>query len=104
LQAQTERQPQPEKKAAPRARPMSGKAVIMLCATSFFVGLLLSGRVALLTPPSGEASTSHGFADDCDQSKRVSMQKPWFHSHYVHGMFFIKIFFRSLKRANRTTS
>ncbi|TKW27154.1 hypothetical protein SEVIR_3G239500v4 [Setaria viridis] len=72
--AQTERQPQPEKKA-PRARPMSGKAVVMLCATSFFVGLLLNGRMALLTPPSGETSTSHGsgiplFADDCDQSRR----------------------------------
>jgi len=35
----TERQPQLEK--APRARPMSGKGVVMLSAASFFVGLLL---------------------------------------------------------------
>ncbi|KAF8719693.1 hypothetical protein HU200_024439 [Digitaria exilis] len=53
---------------------MPGKAVVMLCATSFFVGLLLSGRMALLTPPSGEPS-GHGsriplFADDCDQTRR----------------------------------
>jgi beta-1,3-galactosyltransferase 1/2/3/4/5/7/8 len=81
LQALTERQPQPEKKA-PRARPMSGKAVVMLCATSFFVGLLLSGRTALLTPPSsdpsGHGSRIHLFADDCDQSRRVRVQKPCF--------------------------
>ncbi|RLN29977.1 putative beta-1,3-galactosyltransferase 8 [Panicum miliaceum] len=73
LQALTERQPQPEKKV-PRARPMSGKAVVMLCATSFFVGLLLSGRTALLTPPSsdlsGYGSRIHLFADDCDQTRR----------------------------------
>ena len=78
LQALTERQPQPEKeKATLRARPMSGKAVVMLCATSFFVGLLLSGRTGLLTPPSsdpsGQGSKIHLFADDCDQSRRVSL-------------------------------
>ncbi|XP_062181077.1 probable beta-1,3-galactosyltransferase 8 isoform X2 [Phragmites australis] len=43
----------------------------MLCATSFFVGLLFSGRMTLLTPPSSTPS-GHGsrisvFADDCDQ-------------------------------------
>ena len=80
LQALTERQPQPEKekeKATLRARPMSGKAVVMLCATSFFVGQLLSGRTGLLTPPSSDPS-GHGsrirlFEDDCDQSRRVSL-------------------------------
>lgn len=86
MQALTERQPQPEKKA-PRSRPMPGKAVVMLCATSFFVGLLLSGRMALLTPPSSEPS-GHGsriplFADDCGQSRRVSMQKPN-HASSIH--------------------
>ncbi|OEL29828.1 putative beta-1,3-galactosyltransferase 8, partial [Dichanthelium oligosanthes] len=74
--ALTERQPQQPEKKAPRARPMSGKAAVMLCATSFFVGLLLSGRMAPLTPPSTEpSSTGHGsrialFADDCDQTRR----------------------------------
>ncbi|KAG2627341.1 probable beta-1,3-galactosyltransferase 8 [Panicum virgatum] len=79
--ALTERQPQPEKeKATLRARPMSGKAVVMLCATSFFVGLLLSGRTGLLTPPSSDPS-GHGsrirlFEDDCDQSRRKLEGKP----------------------------
>ena len=71
----TERQPQLEKKA-PRARPMSGKGVVMLCAASFFVGLLLSGQVTLLTPPSnapsGRGSRIPLFSDGCDQSRRVS--------------------------------
>ena len=75
----TERQPQPEKKAPRGARPMSGKGVVVLCAASFFVGLLLSGRVTLLTPPSSNSpSGSRGsriplFSDGCDQkSRRVS--------------------------------
>lgn len=70
LKALTERQPLTEKKA-PRARAMSGKAVVALCATSFLVGLLLSGRTPLLTPPSsstsGLGSRVSLFAEDCDQ-------------------------------------
>uniref|UniRef100_A0A0D9WGS6 RRM domain-containing protein n=1 Tax=Leersia perrieri TaxID=77586 RepID=A0A0D9WGS6_9ORYZ len=78
--ALTERQPQSEKKAA-RARPMSAKAVVVLCATSFFVGLLLSGRMPLLMPPSsgssdGAGSSGHGsrlslFSDDCDHRRKL---------------------------------
>lgn len=68
----TERQPQPEKTKAARARPMSGKGVVMLCAASFFVGLLLNGRVTLLTPPSDRGSRLPLFSDGCDQSRRVS--------------------------------
>ncbi|KAJ1263029.1 hypothetical protein BS78_09G153100 [Paspalum vaginatum] len=67
-QALTERQPQPEKKASSRARPMSGKAVVVLCATSFFVGLLLSGRMS--SAPSGRGSGTPLVADGCDQSRR----------------------------------
>uniref|UniRef100_A0A8R7K535 DUF4094 domain-containing protein n=1 Tax=Triticum urartu TaxID=4572 RepID=A0A8R7K535_TRIUA len=73
MMALSERQPQSEKKA-PRARPMSGKAVFVLCATSFFVGLLLSGRMTVLTPP---ASGSHGgsrialFSDDDCEHRRL---------------------------------
>lgn len=68
----TERQPQPEKTKAARARPMSGKGVVMLCAASFFVGLLLNGRVTLLTPPSDRGSRLPLFSDGCDQSRRNS--------------------------------
>ncbi|KAF6984822.1 hypothetical protein CFC21_002772 [Triticum aestivum] len=74
MMALSERQPQSEKKA-PRARPMSGKAVFVLCATSFFVGLLLSGRMTVLTPP---ASGSHGGSrialfsdDDCEHMRKL---------------------------------
>ncbi|KAK3138706.1 hypothetical protein QOZ80_5AG0372410 [Eleusine coracana subsp. coracana] len=54
---------------------MSGKVVVALCATSFLVGLLLSGRTTLLTPPSSAAS-GHGarvdlFAEDCDQMPKL---------------------------------
>ncbi|KAM0857273.1 hypothetical protein ACQ4PT_048576 [Festuca glaucescens] len=74
-------QPQSEKKAA-RARPMSGKAVLVLCATSFFVGLLLSGRMTILTsPPSAtrgaSSSSSHGSRialfsdDDCEHRRKL---------------------------------
>ncbi|KAL6619207.1 hypothetical protein ACP70R_034346 [Stipagrostis hirtigluma subsp. patula] len=83
--ALTERQPLQEKKA-PRARPMSAKAVVALCATSFFLGLLLSGRVTLLTPPStsnGGSAAASGrgsgislFTDDCDQRSKVDDGNP----------------------------
>jgi hypothetical protein len=57
--------------------------VLVLCATSFFVGLLLSGRMTILTsPPSGtrgaSSSSSHGSriallsGDDCEH-RRVSV-------------------------------
>ncbi|KXG22053.1 probable beta-1,3-galactosyltransferase 8 [Sorghum bicolor] len=77
----TERQPQPEKKAPRGARPMSGKGVVVLCAASFFVGLLLSGRVTLLTPPSSNSpSGSRGsriplFSDGCDQKSRRKLDE-----------------------------
>ncbi|KAI4967226.1 hypothetical protein ZWY2020_029154 [Hordeum vulgare] len=74
MMALSERQPQSEKKA-PRSRPMSGKAVLVLCATSFFVGLLFSGRMTVLTPP---ASGSHGGSrialfsdDDCEHRRKL---------------------------------
>uniref|UniRef100_A0A0E0PMT1 RRM domain-containing protein n=1 Tax=Oryza rufipogon TaxID=4529 RepID=A0A0E0PMT1_ORYRU len=82
--ALTERQPQSEKKAA-RARPMSAKAVVVLCATSFFVGLLLSGRMTLLMPPPsgsvGAASSGHGsrlslFSDDCEHRHKLDEGNP----------------------------
>ncbi|XP_051206407.1 probable beta-1,3-galactosyltransferase 8 [Lolium perenne] len=74
-------QPQSEKKAA-RARPMSGKAVLVLCAASFFVGLLLSGRMTILTsPPSAtrgaSSSSGHGSRialfpdDDCEHRRKL---------------------------------
>nr|AAV25017.1 putative galactosyltransferase [Oryza sativa Japonica Group] len=84
IQALTERQPQSEKKAA-RARPMSAKAVVVLCATSFFVGLLLSGRMTLLMPPPsgsvGAASSGHGsrlslFSDDCEHRHKLDEGNP----------------------------
>lgn len=58
---------------------MSAKAVFVLCATSFFVGLLLSGRMTTrLTAPSGSGrgGSGHGsrislFSDDCEH-RRVS--------------------------------
>uniref|UniRef100_A0A0E0L2U3 Hexosyltransferase n=1 Tax=Oryza punctata TaxID=4537 RepID=A0A0E0L2U3_ORYPU len=82
MMALTERQPQSEKKAA-RARPMSAKAVVVLCATSFFVGLLLSGRMTLLmTPPSGSVvSSGHGsrlslFSDDCAHRHKLDEGNP----------------------------
>uniref|UniRef100_A0A0E0DRP2 RRM domain-containing protein n=1 Tax=Oryza meridionalis TaxID=40149 RepID=A0A0E0DRP2_9ORYZ len=61
--------------------PMSAKTVVVLCATSFFVGLLLSGRMTLLMPPPsgsvGAASSGHGsrlslFSDDCEHRHSVS--------------------------------
>lgn len=78
LEALSERQPQSEKKA-PRARPMSAKAVFVLCATSFFVGLLLSGRMTTrLTAPSGSGrgGSGHGsrislFSDDCEHRRKL---------------------------------
>ncbi|XP_015693029.1 probable beta-1,3-galactosyltransferase 8 isoform X2 [Oryza brachyantha] len=81
--ALTERQPQSEKKAA-RARPMSAKAVVVLCATSFFVGMLLSGRMTLLVPPTGgdgEVSSGHGsrlslFSDDCEHRRKLDEGNP----------------------------
>ncbi|CAM0955407.1 unnamed protein product [Alopecurus aequalis] len=79
--ALTERQPQSEKKAA-RARPMSAKAVFVLCATSFFVGLLLSGRLTIFASPSGRhgasSSSGHGGSrialfsdDDCEHRRKL---------------------------------
>lgn len=78
--ALTERQPQSEKKA-PRARPMAAKAVFVLCATSFFVGLLLSGRMTILSSPSrghgGASSSGHGSRialfsdDDCEHRRKL---------------------------------
>ncbi len=91
IQALTERQPQSEKKAA-RARPMSAKAVVVLCATSFFVGLLLSGRMTLLMPPPsgsvGAASSGHGsrlslFSDDCE-NRHVSIS---IHAHFDQNLY-----------------
>nr|CAB3479005.1 unnamed protein product [Digitaria exilis] len=62
-QAVTERQPQMEKTKALRARaPLSRKAVVALCVTSFVAGLLLSGKVSL-TPASSAADMGRGHHD-----------------------------------------
>ncbi|CAD6333752.1 unnamed protein product [Miscanthus lutarioriparius] len=59
---------------------MSGKGVVMLCAASFLVGLLLSGRVTLLAPPSNAPSVRGSrialFSDGCDQSRRLDESSP----------------------------
>ncbi|XP_072150137.1 mitotic spindle checkpoint protein MAD1 [Setaria viridis] len=71
--ALTERQPQLEKTKALRARaPLSRKAVAALCVTSFVAGLLLSGRVSLM---SADASRDDGAkesvrASGCAGNKR----------------------------------
>ncbi|KAE8788956.1 putative beta-1,3-galactosyltransferase 8 [Hordeum vulgare] len=74
MMALSERQPQSEKKA-PRSRPMSGKAVLVLCATSFFVGLLLSGRMTVLTPPASGSHSGSRIAlfsdDDCEHRRKL---------------------------------
>lgn len=76
MQALTERQPQLEKTKALRARaPLSRKAVAALCVTSFVAGLLLSGRVSLM---SADASRDDGAkesvrASGCAGNKRVSV-------------------------------
>ena len=70
VQALTERQPQLEKKP-PRGRaPLSGKAVAALCVTSFVVGLLLSGKVSLMSA-SASVSSSRDSAEN-EKSSRVS--------------------------------
>ncbi|KAK8454154.1 hypothetical protein SEVIR_5G405901v4 [Setaria viridis] len=73
MMALTERQPQLEKTKALRARaPLSRKAVAALCVTSFVAGLLLSGRVSLM---SADASRDDGAkesvrASGCAGNKR----------------------------------
>ncbi|XP_044961911.1 probable beta-1,3-galactosyltransferase 8 [Hordeum vulgare subsp. vulgare] len=54
---------------------MSGKAVLVLCATSFFVGLLLSGRMTVLTPPASGSHSGSRIAlfsdDDCEHRRKL---------------------------------
>jgi hypothetical protein len=64
-------QPQLEKKLLPRGRaPLTAKAVVVLCAASFAVGLLLSGRVSLLPSASapGKVKTAAS-ASGCDDDR-----------------------------------
>ncbi|KAL5230007.1 hypothetical protein ABZP36_028783 [Zizania latifolia] len=57
IQVLTEQQPQSEKKA-PRARPMSAKAVVVLCATSFVVGHRRRGVFPAMAPGSPSSLTT----------------------------------------------
>jgi hypothetical protein len=66
----TQAQPQLEKKLLPRGRaPLTAKAVVVLCAASFAVGLLLSGRVSLLPSASAPGKVKTTSASGCDDDR-----------------------------------
>ncbi|KAL6616480.1 hypothetical protein ACP70R_038750 [Stipagrostis hirtigluma subsp. patula] len=74
MMALTERQPQLEKKPVRPRAPMSGKAVAALCVASFVVGLLLTGRVSLLSASGPSAIRGGAKVGSGCENKRFSQK------------------------------
>ncbi|XP_026664087.2 probable beta-1,3-galactosyltransferase 8 [Phoenix dactylifera] len=76
MKAASERSPQSEKK--PRRRPLPGKAIVVLCMASFFMGLLFSNRIGVMPLETTEQRTSTTreskislIAHDCEHKHRL---------------------------------
>ncbi|CAL4972864.1 unnamed protein product [Urochloa decumbens] len=75
MMALTERQPQLEKTKALRARaPLSRKAVAALCVACFVAGLMLSGRVSLMSASAADGSAKESTsvrASGCGNKRKL---------------------------------
>ncbi|OEL13858.1 Mitotic spindle checkpoint protein MAD1 [Dichanthelium oligosanthes] len=79
-QALTERQPQLEKKALRARAKLSRKAVVALCVTSFVAGLLVSGKVSLMSASAVDTSMD-GSAKESVRVSRCGNKRKLGESH-----------------------